>query len=148
MKFDALAQRIIQENQSQGSSPAERAATAQAHAKALARNPAQNKWVEFAPASTVAAAIDADEQAKRSGERGYQNVEDVQVDGLAVGLRKTGKYYKVTNQFQWVDFKKAMDLSAGTDYVEHDDQLAPSAFPATEAPHDYTKEMRAGVGYR
>lgn len=145
MKFDALAQRIIQENQPQST---DQQAALASHARALARNPAQNKWVEFAPASTVAAAIDADQQAKRSGERGYQNVEDVQVDGQAVGLARTGKHFKVTNQFQWADFKKAMDLSAGTDYVEHDDQAAPSAFPATEAPHDYTKEMRAGVGHR
>ena len=141
MKFDTLAQRIIQENQPQSTD-----------AQAV-RNPAQNKWVEFAPASTVAAAIDADQQAKRSGERGYQNIESVKVNGKEVGLRKTGKYYKVTNRDHWDDFKTDMDLIAGEDYAEHDDQLAPSRFrdrlrENQDEPHDYTKEMRAGVGYR
>lgn len=150
MKFDALAQRIIQENQPGGSSPEEHQAVLDAHAKALARNPAQPIWVEFAPASDIPAKIDADRIKKRSGELGYQNVEDPQVDGHTVGLSRyhDKEYFKVINQFHWADFKKSMDLSAGVDYVEHGNPRASSAFPSQEEPHDYTKEMRAGVGHR
>ena len=109
MKFDALAQRIIQENQSQGSSTEERAATAQAHAPAEAKRGAKNIYIEFISkhGADVAKQID-DDISKRS----HTDIND------PIGLHRyhSQERFKVTNYPKWLTFIGDHNLRLGVDF--------------------------------
>ena len=133
MKFDTLAQRIIQENQPQST---DQQAALDSHARAEARRGAKNMYIQFTSPH-------GDEIAKKIddaiSQRSYTDIND------PIGLHRyhKGENFKVTHLPTWDKFKDNHKLSQ-TDYkVTHSpDPEKPSASDKYMRQQDQTEYQR------
>ena len=130
MKFDALAQRIIQENQPQST---DQQAALDAHAQAEAKRGAKNMYIQFISphGDEIAKKIDDD-----ISQRSYTDIND------PIGLHRYNKKenFKVTNLPAWDKFKVDHKISQQDYEVVHSQFLEePSASDKYMRQQDQTE---------